>query len=148
MKRVSHGFTLIEFIIVVAIIGVLAAVAVGAYNEYIRTSQESKVIAHYRVAFDVAKFVYGNAQIDQSQGRMPDPALPDSSADWVTLIGWESKQAPGGGPAFVSGNGNPTTGAIGVAASGSWAGGDSQITITRPAFANLTTESVIVTMWL
>jgi prepilin-type N-terminal cleavage/methylation domain-containing protein len=148
MSRTTHGFTLVELMIVVAIIGVLAAVAVGAYNDYIHTSQAGKVTAHFRVAHDVTKFVYGNAQIDQSQGRAPDPAVPDTSAGWVALIGWEGKQAPGGGPAFIAGSGDTSTGAIGVVASGSWAGGDSQVVITRPAFANLTTESVVVAMWL
>ena len=65
MKNVQKGFTLIELMIVVAIIGILAAIAIPAYQDYTIRSKVTEVIN----AAGVCKTSV--AEFHQTQGKMP-----------------------------------------------------------------------------
>jgi len=61
MKRVQQGFTLIELMIVVAIVGILAAIALPAYQDYLVRSRVSEGLARGAEAKTaVAEFLSSN----------------------------------------------------------------------------------------
>jgi type IV pilus assembly protein PilA len=58
MKKIQQGFTLIELMIVVAIIGILAAIAIPAYQDYTvraKVSEAASLVGAVRTAIDVAE---------------------------------------------------------------------------------------------
>lgn len=79
MLRNRKGFTLIELMIVVAILGILAAVAIPAFLKYIKRSKTSEATMNIRKLYDGSVAYFSSEHVD-STGNIIESRFPATVA--------------------------------------------------------------------
>ena len=102
MSKMQKGFTLIELMIVVAIIGILAAIALPAYQDYTKRAKLSEVVLAASACRTTITEVYQSA----------------SSATLSSISAWGCEAASGSGSKYVTSVAVSSTGKVTVIAQG------------------------------
>lgn len=82
----SKGFTLVEMLIVVAIIAILLAIAIPSFNNSLEKAREAADIANIRNAYSEAMVDYLSEGKDSTgTGTAQTPAMTQTKSGWQTI---------------------------------------------------------------
>jgi len=137
----SKGFTLIELMIVIAIIGILTAIAVPAYNGYIESARAAKMTSHFEEGVRLVRAEFARHTANIATGGTG--TIGDCAALRTRLNEGDATAPVGTGDPYAA-TADADTGQIGVACTDDGDGFASNVIFTRLNAFNVAESTITI----
>ena len=156
MKKTQAGFTLIELMIVVAIIAILAAVAIPAYQSYLKDAEMTKYSTQYDKAIEAVKAEMSRRKAmiargetymvrDVTNADLEATENPATDTVWINnILNPDAKKSPEGAVNLWAAAADADTAVMGIAIGGTPTSNDFTVTLSMPDWQKIGARSVRV----